>query len=104
MTEPTSLQTPNVLLHERDALGVHRLTLNSPASFNTLSDGALGNLGNLGTAASVLGLFQAVQDGDTAGTAAGVNARRAGTSLIRTQFNFNGLVNSTNDKFMRFAA
>ncbi|WP_300557029.1 enoyl-CoA hydratase [Limnohabitans sp. Rim8] len=44
MTEPTSLQTPNVLLHERDALGVHRLTLNSPASFNTLSEAMLAAL------------------------------------------------------------
>jgi enoyl-CoA hydratase/carnithine racemase len=44
MIEPTPLQTPNVLLHERDAHGVYRLTLNSPASFNTLSEAMLAAL------------------------------------------------------------
>lgn len=38
---PTST---DLLLHQRDARGVHRLTLNSPASFNTLSDALLGAL------------------------------------------------------------
>jgi enoyl-CoA hydratase/carnithine racemase len=34
--------TPSaILLHERDALGVHRLTLNNPSSFNTLSEALL---------------------------------------------------------------
>ncbi|PIT82630.1 enoyl-CoA hydratase [Limnohabitans sp. 15K] len=31
----------DLLLHQRDAKGVHRLTLNSPASFNTLSEDML---------------------------------------------------------------
>jgi enoyl-CoA hydratase/carnithine racemase len=44
MTQPTSLPSPNVLLHERDAHGVHRLSLNSPASFNTLSEAMLASL------------------------------------------------------------
>ncbi|WP_089956525.1 enoyl-CoA hydratase [Limnohabitans sp. 2KL-3] len=34
-------QSTDGLLHERDALGVHNLTLNSPASFNTLSEAML---------------------------------------------------------------
>jgi len=50
MTEPTSPSTPsqslNGLLHTRDARGVHRLTLNSPASFNTLSEAMLMALQN----------------------------------------------------------
>lgn len=40
----TDSNTPNVhdlLLHERDARGVHRLTLNNPGSFNTLSEAML---------------------------------------------------------------
>ena len=40
----TFSNTPNaqdLLLHERDARGVHRLTLNSPASFNALSEAML---------------------------------------------------------------
>ena len=38
MTEPSLPPTQDQLIHERDARGVHRLTLNSPASFNTLSE------------------------------------------------------------------
>jgi enoyl-CoA hydratase/carnithine racemase len=39
--------TPSaILLHERDALGVHRLTLNNPSSFNTLSEALLQALQN----------------------------------------------------------
>lgn len=34
-------ENTNILLHERDARGVHRLTLNSPASFNTLGEAML---------------------------------------------------------------
>ncbi len=40
----TDSNTPNVhdlLLYERDARGVHRLTLNNPGSFNTLSEAML---------------------------------------------------------------
>ena len=40
----TDSNTPNVhdlLLHERDPRGVHRLTLNNPGSFNTLSEAML---------------------------------------------------------------
>lgn len=40
----TDSNTPNVhdlLLHEHDARGVHRLTLNNPGSFNTLSEAML---------------------------------------------------------------
>jgi hypothetical protein len=44
------------------------------SSFNTLSDGALGNLGNLGAAASALGLMQAMQDGNTAGIVSGAQS------------------------------
>jgi enoyl-CoA hydratase/carnithine racemase len=50
MTEPippqTPSQTPNGLLHTQDARGVHRLTLNNPASFNTLSEAMLTALQN----------------------------------------------------------
>ena len=35
-----------ILLHERDAQGVHRLTLNNPSSFNTLSEALLQALQN----------------------------------------------------------
>ena len=39
--------TPSaILLHERDAQGVHRLTLNNPSSFNTLSEALLQALQN----------------------------------------------------------
>ncbi len=48
------------------------------SSFNTLSDGALGNLGNLGAAASALGLMQALQDGNTGGVVSGINAVSGG--------------------------
>ena len=48
------------------------------SSFNTLSGGTLGNLGNLGTAASVLGLFQSLQDGNTAGIISGINGISGG--------------------------
>jgi enoyl-CoA hydratase/carnithine racemase len=41
MTDSNTPNTPDQLLHERDTRGVHRLTLNSPASFNTLSEGML---------------------------------------------------------------
>ena len=41
MTDSNTPNTPDLLLHERDARGVHRLTLNSPASFNTLSEAML---------------------------------------------------------------
>ena len=41
MTDSNTPNTPELLLHERDAQGVHRLTLNSPASFNTLSEAML---------------------------------------------------------------
>lgn len=41
MTDSNTPNTPELLLHERDARGVHRLTLNSPASFNTLSEAML---------------------------------------------------------------
>ena len=41
MTEPNTPSGQDLLLHERDALGVHRLTLNNPASFNTLSEAML---------------------------------------------------------------
>lgn len=44
MTDSNTLHTPELLLHERDARGVHRLTLNSPASFNTLSEAMLASL------------------------------------------------------------
>jgi len=41
MTLPNTPNPDDLLLHERDARGVHRLTLNSPASFNTLSEAML---------------------------------------------------------------
>jgi enoyl-CoA hydratase/carnithine racemase len=41
MTLPNTPNPDELLLHERDARGVHRLTLNSPASFNTLSEAML---------------------------------------------------------------
>jgi enoyl-CoA hydratase/carnithine racemase len=48
MTEPTSLPSPEadgtVLLHARDARGVHTLTLNTPRSFNVLSEAMLAAL------------------------------------------------------------
>ncbi|WP_396435452.1 enoyl-CoA hydratase [Limnohabitans sp.] len=44
MTESIAPQTPDGLLHERDARGVHRLTLNSPTSFNALSEAMLAGL------------------------------------------------------------
>ena len=40
-TPPTIPSAPDLLLHERDARGVHRLTLNNPGSFNTLSEAML---------------------------------------------------------------
>lgn len=44
MNDSTLPQTQQALLHERDAQGVHRLTLNHPASFNALSEAMLGAL------------------------------------------------------------
>jgi enoyl-CoA hydratase/carnithine racemase len=44
MTHSTHLHSTDLLLHERDARGVHRLTLNNPASFNTLSEAMLAAL------------------------------------------------------------
>ena len=44
MTDTTAPQPTDLLLHERDARGVHRLTLNSPASFNALSEAMLSAL------------------------------------------------------------
>ncbi|PIT72742.1 enoyl-CoA hydratase [Limnohabitans sp. G3-2] len=41
MTDSNTSNTPELLLHERDARGVHRLTLNNPTSFNTLSEAML---------------------------------------------------------------
>ncbi|PUE41102.1 enoyl-CoA hydratase [Limnohabitans sp. Bal53] len=41
MTETNTPSGQDLLLHERDARGVHRLTLNSPTSFNTLSEAML---------------------------------------------------------------
>jgi len=41
MTDSSAPNPTDLLLHERDARGVHRLTLNSPASFNTLSEAML---------------------------------------------------------------
>ena len=41
MTDSKPTPTQDVLLHERDARGVHRLRLNNPASFNTLSEAML---------------------------------------------------------------
>lgn len=44
MTDSNAPQPTDLLLHERDARGVHRLTLNSPASFNALSEAMLAAL------------------------------------------------------------
>lgn len=41
MTDATAPTSTDLLLHQRDARGVHRLTLNSPSSFNTLSEALL---------------------------------------------------------------
>jgi enoyl-CoA hydratase/carnithine racemase len=41
MTNSSPLHSNDLLLHERDARGVHRLTLNHPASFNTLGEAML---------------------------------------------------------------
>jgi enoyl-CoA hydratase/carnithine racemase len=41
MNDSNRPQPESLLLHERDARGVHRLTLNNPASFNTLSEAML---------------------------------------------------------------
>ncbi len=41
MTDSSAPHPTELLLHERDARGVHRLTLNSSASFNTLSEAML---------------------------------------------------------------
>ena len=41
MTDSTASSSNDLLLHERDAHGVHRLTLNSPSSFNALSEAML---------------------------------------------------------------
>lgn len=46
MTDSTVPIPQEVLLHTRDARGVHRLTLNHPASFNTLSEALLTALQN----------------------------------------------------------
>ena len=60
------------------------------SSFNTLSGGALGDLGKLGTAASVLGLMQALQDGNTAGIISGINGLSGG----QIDLAINGAVNN----------
>jgi enoyl-CoA hydratase/carnithine racemase len=44
MTDTTSPPLDDLLLHQRDVRGVHRLTLNSPTSFNTLSEAMLAAL------------------------------------------------------------
>jgi len=44
MNDSTQRHSNDLLLHERDARGVHRLTLNSPASFNTLSEAMLASV------------------------------------------------------------
>lgn len=44
MTDSKPLPPDELLLHQRDALGVHRLTLNSPSSFNSLSEAMLSAL------------------------------------------------------------
>lgn len=41
MTDSNTPNAHDLLLHERDARGVHRLTLNNPGSFNTLSEAML---------------------------------------------------------------
>ena len=42
----TTAHPSDILLHERDTRGVHRLTLNSPSTFNTLSEAMLAALQN----------------------------------------------------------
>ena len=44
MTDSNTPDHSDLLLHERDVRGVHRLTLNQPASFNTLSEAMLAAL------------------------------------------------------------
>jgi len=44
MTESTHFHVSDLLLHQCDAKGVHRLTLNNPSQFNTLSEAMLGAL------------------------------------------------------------
>lgn len=44
MTDYPEPHVSDVLLHQRDARGVHRLTLNSPANFNSLSKALLSAL------------------------------------------------------------
>jgi enoyl-CoA hydratase/carnithine racemase len=44
MTEFIASHASDLLLHQRDAQGVHRLTLNNPSSFNTLSEAMLSAL------------------------------------------------------------
>lgn len=46
MTASTASPSTDLLLHQRDARGVHWLTLNSPTSFNTLSEAMLAALQN----------------------------------------------------------
>ena len=46
MTDSIEPIPADLLLHERDARGVHRLTLNHPASFNSLSEAMLTALQN----------------------------------------------------------
>ena len=41
MTDSIAPTPTDLLLHQRDARGVHRLTLNNPTSFNTLSEAML---------------------------------------------------------------
>lgn len=41
MTDSNTPNAHDLLLHEHDARGVHRLTLNNPGSFNTLSEAML---------------------------------------------------------------
>ena len=44
MTDETARTSTDLLRHQSDARGVHRLTLNSPSSFNTLSEALLNAL------------------------------------------------------------
>ena len=44
MSEAGAVPPVDVLLHQRDARGVHRLTLNQPKSFNALSEAVLAEL------------------------------------------------------------
>lgn len=44
MTDPLPCDPDACLLHHRDARGVHTLTLNQPASYNTLSEEVLNAL------------------------------------------------------------